>query len=88
MVRRDKDFRNSIRRGKKKGKQVDRKIENSGTIEDLQKIADKIYKDQISPDPQRNKKTMKEKYGGYKTRKVEQRQNDNSRGENTQAKEK
>lgn len=87
MVRRDKDFRNSIRRGKKKGKKVDKKIENSGTIEDLQRIADKIYNEQISPNPQIKKKTMKEKYGGYKTKKPKQRQNGNSREENTKAKE-
>ena len=79
MVRRDKDFRNSIRRGKKKGKKVDKKIENSGTIEDLQRIADKIYKDQISPNPQIKKKTMKEKYGGYKTKKVERTKNINEK---------
>lgn len=64
MVRRDREFRDSIRRAKKRGRQIDIKIENTGTVENLQQIADEFYDKHISNKPLQS---MKQKYGGYKT---------------------
>ncbi len=71
IVRRDKAFNRSQKIGNKKGKKINRRIENIGTIEDLQKLADKIYHEHISSNPQKKKKTMKEKYGGYEAKKID-----------------
>lgn len=58
MVIRDKEFRNSLSR---KNKKIDQKIENNGTKEELQQIADDIYSRVISR--KIKDKTVREKYG-------------------------
>lgn len=66
MVKRDIRFRDAQRYRKKSVKQIDERIKNIGTIEDLQKIADRIYTEQVIGIKQKNDETMQEKYGGYK----------------------
>lgn len=66
MVKRDIGFRNAQRYRKKSNKQVDEKINNTGSKENLQKIADKIYSEQIVVKEPKGNETMQDKYGGYK----------------------
>lgn len=66
IVKRDIRFRDAQRYRKKSVKQIDERIKNIGTIEDLQKIADRIYTEQVIGIKQKNDETMQEKYGGYK----------------------
>lgn len=68
MVNRDLDFRQAQNRRKREGKRIDLKIENIGSKEDLQKIADRIYYEQIVGKKQKVNETMQDKYGGYKIR--------------------
>lgn len=68
VVNRDLGFRQAQNRGKKKGKRINEKIENIGSKEDLQKIADRIYFEQILPKDRKLRESMTEKYGGYKIR--------------------
>lgn len=68
MVRRDIEFRDSLKKGNRKYKYVDMEIDNSDSIENLQKIADKIYSEQILSKDRKPRESMIEKYGGYKIR--------------------
>lgn len=69
MVMRDLHFREALQVGKRKGISIDRKIENTGSLEELQNIADDIYIEQIYGKTGDNRKaTMEEKYGGYKVK--------------------
>lgn len=68
VVNRDLGFRQAQNRGKKKGIIINEKIENIGSKEDLQKIADRIYSEQILPKDREPRESMAEKYGGYKIR--------------------
>ena len=69
MVRRDKAFRDSI---KKNRKQINRKIQNNGSIEELRKLADEIYFEIIYNDIRQNKKeTVRERYSGYKIKPID-----------------
>lgn len=70
LVKRDQRFRLVSRKAKKSGKQIDMKIKNVGTIEDLQDIATQIYEREISTKNKPKEKSMQEKYGGYKTKAV------------------
>lgn len=66
MVMRDLHFREAMQVGKKKGRSIDEKVENTGLLEELQKIADRIYSEQIIGEKQKDDETMQDKYGGYK----------------------
>lgn len=66
MVKRDVRYRDIKRHTKKSNKQIDEKICNDGGLEELQKIADRIYYEQIIGIKQKNDETMQDKYGGYK----------------------
>ena len=63
-------YKRAEKKGNKK-RPVDREIKNEGTLEDLQKIADEIYEvicnTKVSKEP-----SMKEKYGGYEIRTLEE----------------
>ena len=75
MVIIDIEFNNSLKGMKKT---IDKKIENTGTIEELQEIANSIYAEQIESKIKRNSKgreTLKQKYGGYKTKTVKMQEN-------------
>lgn len=69
LVKRDQGFRLALKRAKRSGKQINLKIDNTGTIEELQDIAEGIYEEQILNNGKQKPKvkTMEEKYGGYKT---------------------
>lgn len=58
MVIRDKEFRNSLG---KQSEKINQKIENNGSTEELQQIADDIYDRKIKP--KTKNKTVREKYG-------------------------
>ncbi len=75
MLKRDSDFEKADKRGRKKGKIIDEVIQNIGTKEDLQKIADRIYNEQISGKSTKNNRAMIEKYGGYKSKIVSLKKN-------------
>ena len=69
MVRRDKAFRDSI---KKNRKQINRKIQNNGSIEELRKLSDEIYFEIIDNDIKKTKEeTIRERYGGYKIKPID-----------------
>lgn len=70
MVNRDIEFKQAHRKGLRKRKKVDQVIQNTGTKEALQVIADKIYSQQIQTKSTNRSRTMREKYGGYKARPV------------------
>jgi predicted metal-dependent hydrolase len=67
MVIRDKEFKNSL---SKRTKGIDQKVNNNGSIEKLQQIADEIYLREIEPKMQNKQKGLKEKYGGYKVKSI------------------
>lgn len=67
MVIRDKEFKNSL---SKRTKGIDQKVNNNGSIEKLQQIADEIYLREIEPKMQNENKSLKEKYGGYKVKSI------------------
>lgn len=67
MVIRDKEFKNSLG---KKIKRVNHKVENNGSLEKLQQVADEIYLREIEPKMQNEHKSLKEKYGGYEVKSV------------------
>lgn len=72
MVRRDKMFRKSIKKANKTGKYVDKKIQNIGTVEELQKLADEIYNINICDVIKENtKETIRQRYGGYKIESID-----------------
>lgn len=68
MVRRDREFRDSLKKENNRYKSIDRKVYNSGSKEDLQKEADRIYYEQIVGKKPEVNETMQDKYGGYKIR--------------------
>ena len=68
MVRRDIEFRNSLKK-RKNGKHIDIKVHNTGNLQDLQKIADDIYSKKIG-NTHRREETIRERYGGYKTKPI------------------
>lgn len=68
VANRDLGFRQAQNRAKKKGKTINEKIENIGSKADLQKIADRIYSEQILTKDRKPRETMIEKYGGYKVK--------------------
>lgn len=68
MVRRDREFRDSLKKENNRHKSIDRKVYNSGSKEDLQKEADRIYYEQIVGKKPEVNETMQDKYGGYKIR--------------------
>ena len=70
LVKRDQRFRLVSRKAKKIGKQIDMKINNVGTIEELQKIATQIYERGISTQKKSKEKSMQEKYGGYEAKQI------------------
>lgn len=70
MVDRDLGFRKAEKKGRKKGKIVNQVIQNTGSKEELQKVADKIYEEQIRNRRVKTNQSMQEKYGGYKTKAV------------------
>lgn len=70
MVDRDLGFRKAEKRARKKGKLVNEVIQNTGSKEDLQKVADRIYEEQIGNRRVKTNQSMQEKYGGYKTKTV------------------
>lgn len=69
LVKRDQGFRIALKKAKRSGKQINLKINNTGTREQLQDIADRIYEEQILNNGKQKPKakTMKQKYGGHKT---------------------
>lgn len=69
MVRRDVVFRDSLKKGENRN-YIDEKISNTGDLQELQKIADEIYSKKIDNTYSRPK-TIREKYGGYKTRPID-----------------
>lgn len=71
MVIRDKEFRNSLKRNNKRDRYINKKINNTGSIEDLQKIADEIYFEIIDNNIKRKKKeTVRERYEWHKTKPI------------------
>lgn len=74
MVGRDIEFKQAEKKGRKKNKRINEVVENTGTKEDLQIIADRIYNEQIKGRSENHKQTMQEKYGGYKTKPITRRQ--------------
>lgn len=74
ILQRDLDFKNAEKKGRKKGKIIDEVIQNTGTKEDLQRVADRIYDEQIKSKNENNKELMREKYGGYKTKPIIRKQ--------------
>ena len=63
------EFRNSLKK-RKKGKDIDIKVHNTGSLQDLQKIADDIYSKKIG-NTHRREETIRERYGGYKARPID-----------------
>ena len=70
LVKRDQRFRLVSRKAKRIGKQIDMKIKNVGTIEELQDIATQIYEREISTQKNFEEKSMQEKYGGYEAKPI------------------
>lgn len=70
IVNRDIDFKESKKKGRRKGKISDKVIQNIGTKEDLQKIANEIYYEQIEGRSVNNVETIQEKYGGYEVKPI------------------
>jgi len=72
MVIRDKEFKNSLKRNNKRAAYINKKINNTGSIEDLQKIADEIYFEIIDNNKKRKKKeTVRERYRWHKTKPID-----------------
>jgi len=72
MTSRDVEFKEAQEKAtRSKKKKIDIVIQNTRTKEALQKIADKIYQEQIQGRVTNNREEMKEKYGGYKTKTID-----------------
>ena len=66
LVKRDQRFRLALKKAKRSGKQIDIKIKNTGTIEELQLVADEIFERVVLGKKHGEpKETMSEKHGGY-----------------------